>query len=30
MNMHGLNQNQNEIQSLLDPHKNCDTYAIGS
>ena len=29
-NMHGLNPNQNEIQSLLDPHKNCDIYAIGS
>ena len=29
-NMHGLNPSQSEIQSLLEPHKNCDIYAIGS
>ncbi len=29
-NMHGLNPNQNEINSLLGPHKDFDIYAIGS
>ena len=29
-NMHGLSPSQNEIKSLLEPHKNCDIYAIGS
>ena len=28
--MHGLNPNQSEIQSLLEPHKNYDIYAIGT
>jgi hypothetical protein len=27
-NMYELNPNQNEIQSLLDPHKNCDIYVF--
>ena len=29
-NMHGLNPSPREIKSLLEPHKNCDIYAIGS
>ena len=29
-NMHGLVPNEEQIQKLLDPHKNCDIYAIGS
>ena len=28
--MHGLVPNEEQIQKLLDPHKNCDIYAIGS
>ena len=29
-NMHGLVPNEEQIQKLLDPHKNYDIYAIGS
>jgi len=29
-NMHGLLPNQQEVQKLLNPHKNYDIYAIGS